>query len=100
MRYVVLHHTGWNEDHFDLMLEADTDGPLLTWRLDAFPAPTRVQLLANHRRDYLTYEGDVSNGRGRVRRVAEGEYVVKDKTVADFLVFLTDSVVSLRLPLS
>lgn len=32
----------------------------------------RAERLADHRREYLTYEGPVSGGRGRVRRVAEG----------------------------
>lgn len=74
MRYVVLHHTGWADDHYDLLLDPDGESPLLTWRLDAFPAPTRVTKSSPHRRMYLDYEGPVSNSRGTVLRVAAGEW--------------------------
>lgn len=82
MRYVILHHTGWIEDHFDLMLETDAESPLLTWRLDHWPDPTTITPLPPHRRAYLTYEGPVSNDRGAVKRVAEGEYEVIGRTAS------------------
>lgn len=74
--FVVLHHTGHGEPHFDLMLATDDAGPLLTWRLSDWPPgpTTRVTPLPPHRRVYLHYEGDVSGGRGEVRRVAAGVY--------------------------
>ena len=31
-----------------------------------------VEPIGDHRRAYLTYEGDIGHGRGRVERVAEG----------------------------
>jgi len=81
LRYVILHHTGWIEDHFDLMLACDGDGPLRTWRLDAFPNPTVIDPLPAHRRAYLDYEGPVSNHRGHVKRVAHGSYgTVREST--------------------
>jgi hypothetical protein len=73
-RYVVLHHSGIDEPHFDLMFDTGPDGPLTTWRSPIWPIdrPTILQRLADHRREYLTYEGEVSDNRGRVDRVAEG----------------------------
>jgi hypothetical protein len=73
-RFVVLHHSGIDEPHFDLMFDTGPDGPLTTWRSPIWPIdrPTILQRLADHRREYLTYEGEVSDNRGRVDRVAEG----------------------------
>jgi len=77
-RYVVLHHTGIDEPHFDFMFETAPGSPLTTFRLSQWPEieNTEVTKLRDHRRAYLTYEGDVSSDRGRVDRVAEGEVMV------------------------
>lgn len=82
MRFAVLHHIGWpaHADHYDLLLQTaegrdDNDTVLKAFASLAqdFPAPPcRLQLLPDHRRLYLTYEGPVSGGRGRVQRVDEG----------------------------
>jgi hypothetical protein len=65
--------------HYDWLLETpgQTQGPLLTFRVQE-----RIDLpgvrefgavrLPDHRREYLTYEGEVSGNRGRVTRVAQG----------------------------
>ena len=76
LRYVVLHHTGYGEDHFDLMLEVSAHDPLITLRSPVWPILEDVQLtpLGEHRREYLSYEGPVSGGRGDVKRVAAGTY--------------------------
>lgn len=79
-RFVILLHVGHGEDHYDLML-TDGDG-LATWQMTTDPAGLSVgqsapaTKLADHRSEYLTYEGLVSGGRGRVSRVAEGRYDV------------------------
>jgi len=75
-RFVVLTHDHpvW---HWDFMLEQEA--ALRTWRLEAEPAAgcgCTASLLPDHRREYLTYEGPVSGGRGEVRRWDHGEYVV------------------------
>lgn len=80
MRFAVLHHIGWpgHADHFDLLLQsaegrADDDTVLKAFATEEFPAPPcLLRLLPDHRRAYLTYEGPVSSGRGRVQRVDEG----------------------------
>ena len=76
LRYVILHHEGIDEPHFDLMFEVDPSGPLVTFRSPVWPIVQGVQLtrLADHRREYLDYEGPVSGNRGTVRRVATGTY--------------------------
>ena len=54
-------------------------GKLATWQLDRGPQspadlPLPARRLADHRSAYLTYEGEISRGRGRVRRVDEGQH--------------------------
>lgn len=79
LAYVVLHHTGHGPAHFDLMVEREPAGPLLTWRLEWWPAQGRVPAdpLPAHRRDYLEYEGPISGERGEVRRVASGRCMME-----------------------
>ena len=79
LRYVVLRHEGVADPHFDLMLELVEGDALATWRCPAWPLTKRVRVtrLADHRREYLTYEGPVSGDRGRVSRVEAGTYQMK-----------------------
>lgn len=79
LRYVILRHDLPAQDgrglHWDLMLE--TDSGLKTWALDAEPASATsipATLLADHRLEYLVYEGPVSNGRGKVTQWDYGSY--------------------------
>jgi hypothetical protein len=73
-RYVILEHDHPHL-HWDLMLE--WGAALRTWRLERPPTtdqPIAAVALADHRREYLEYEGEVSGGRGRVVRWDAGEY--------------------------
>ena len=75
-RFVVLEHC-WNGVHWDVMLEIEPGGELRTWALDAEIVAGRdlpARALADHRAAYLDQEGEVSGGRGTVRRVDRGEY--------------------------
>lgn len=77
-RFVILEHDHpyW---HLDLMLE--TGSVLQTCRLLAIPkAGTRIQaeIIGEHRRAYLDYEGPVSGGRGSVKRWDTGTYSFVD----------------------
>ncbi len=99
LRYVVLHHTGWIEDHFDLMLERDCTGLLQTWRLEDFPIPKQITRLADHRREYLDYEGPVSNKRGHVKRVAAGMYELTAQTPQFITIRLLPDAIELTLPM-
>jgi hypothetical protein len=78
-RFVILLHKlppgADRPTHWDLMLESE--GALRTWALANEPRPNQdiaAEQLADHRLDYLTYEGEVSGDRGRVIRWDEGEY--------------------------
>lgn len=79
LRYVILRHelpeTDPRASHWDLMLEADANQPLLTWELQQTPmlgVPQQVRQLPNHRRVYLDYEGPLSGDRGRVTQWDSG----------------------------
>jgi hypothetical protein len=74
-RYVILSHDHPFQ-HWDLMLEHN--GRLRTWRLAATLTPGLVlvpaEALADHRLDYLEYEGPVSGNRGTVVQWDRGEF--------------------------
>jgi hypothetical protein len=78
LRFVVLRHDGITEPHFDLMFESELGGALRTWRSAVWPIvdPVCITPLDLHRREYLEYEGPLSNDRGYVTRVAQGTYIV------------------------
>ena len=71
-RFAVLEHH-WGGVHWDFLVE---DGPALrTWAVDGPIVEGRdlpARSLPAHRRAYLEYEGEVSGGRGTVRRWDEG----------------------------
>jgi hypothetical protein len=75
-RYVILRHEGIADPHFDIMLEEEIGGTLITFQSRRWPitGPTSLVKLDNHRHEYLTYEGPVSGNRGHVRRVESGTY--------------------------
>lgn len=77
--------------HLDWMLETrpDEDDPqsrsLATFRLSDDPRGVAIgagvpgERIGAHRRAYLTFEGEIDGGRGRVRRLASGRAsVVRD----------------------
>ncbi|MDE0938478.1 MAG: hypothetical protein OSA43_00835 [Pirellulales bacterium] len=78
-RFVILRHQmppqSSRPDHWDLMLE---DGShLLTWALPAVPLVGEqfwALPLAEHRLEYLDYEGPLTGDRGRVTRHDWGNY--------------------------
>jgi hypothetical protein len=79
-RFAVLHHAGAegaDAPHYDFLFDTADTSSLVTFRLPDWPlAPgsTHAALkLRDHRRIYLTYEGQISGDRGLVSRVAEGE---------------------------
>ena len=74
LRYVIHHHTGSGDAHFDLMFETTPGSALATWRSSEWPVTSKSILtpIADHRREYLDYEGPISGNRGRVRRIARG----------------------------
>ena len=78
-RFVVLRHEfpagHARATHWDLMFQWGSS--LRTWALDAEPlsqAQITARALADHRIEYLDYEGPVSDDRGMVARWDQGEY--------------------------
>ena len=78
-RWALLEHKGAPDDskgiHFDLLLE-DLDG-CRAWRLPTMPSldgpSLEIIALPTHRCEWLSIvEGEVSGGRGRVKRVLKG----------------------------
>jgi hypothetical protein len=77
-RFVLLEHR-WDGVHWDFMLEAGD--VLRTWAIDApiaAGADLPARAMADHRRIYLEYQGEISGGRGSVRRLDEGVYEVRE----------------------
>lgn len=80
--WVLLRHDGSPEGvHFDWMLQppGPSETPLLSFRVavrvDGMgEGGFEAERVADHRAAYLTYEGPISGGRGRVRRVASGRW--------------------------
>jgi hypothetical protein len=73
--FALLHHTGYGEEHYDLLVQIPSQERVLAWRLSALPQSTPGGVavrIADHRAIYLSYEGPVSGDRGQVRRVTEG----------------------------
>ena len=73
-QFVVLDHD-WPEPHHDLLLE--NGASLLAFRLPKWPGESAcvpVRRLFDHRLIYLTYEGQISGGRGTVRRQLAGQW--------------------------
>ncbi len=82
-QFVLLEHVRGTGRHWDLMFEA---GPALaTWQLMQNPIvkahspdaePISAQRLADHRRAYLDYQGQISGSRGSVTRLDRGQFLL------------------------
>jgi hypothetical protein len=92
--YVVLRHSGFGEEHYDLMLELESGSKLSTWRLPNWPPREGDHFtpLADHRRDYLEYEGSISGNRGSVKRVAAGHHQIVENKPERILIRLESGV--------
>lgn len=88
--FVLLEHTprapaDWPGEasvrHWDLLIEVPGCERLPTWRLACNPLETAgetpAERSADHRRVYLDFEGEISGGRGTVRRIDRGEAAVE-----------------------
>lgn len=94
-RFVILYHQVSDEaaksliasrenrsgNHWDLMFECE--GELLAWAVEAEPLKSQSYSairLSNHRLDYLTYEGPISQNRGTVSRTLAGLFRVDSQS--------------------
>ena len=74
-RFAILEHDSPRGVHWDFLLE--TGPALTTWALSRSPeaaGPIEAESLADHRIEYLDYEGPISKGRGTVSRWDAGTY--------------------------
>ncbi len=77
-QFVIHLHSGFGEEHYDLMLSYGN--VLATWQLRESPLGMKAGQeipalrLADHRIEYLTYQGPVSQGRGKVTMLDKGNY--------------------------
>lgn len=100
-RFVVLEHDSPRGRHWDLMLE--TGSVLATWALPEPPDSGGVvicEALADHRAEYLDYEGPISGDRGSVTRWDRGTYVVEHRDETRLVVTLDGRRLSGRATLS
>jgi len=82
LKFVVQEHTTPEGVHWDLMLEQD--GTLATFRLEREPAhclshEVRAEKIFDHPMRFLTHEGPVQKGAGKVRIVDSGVYQRRDR---------------------
>lgn len=117
-RFVLLYHdcppNYERPSHWDFMLESGD--VLRTWALAQLPDDWRVaharthaafpncpaladntevaaQQLSDHRRDYLEFEGELTNNRGRVIRVAQGSYEMAAESASKWQVLLSGTTI-------
>jgi len=88
-RFVVQEHTTPEGVHWDLMLEQDD--VLLTFRLEDEPSQSpvneiRATRIFDHPLRFLTYEGPVQKGTGKVRIIDHGVYEYRSQS-EDLLAF-------------
>lgn len=78
--FVLLEHTTSEAVHWDFIIEVPGRELLPTWRLLQDPLQNAgdipAELIADHPRHFLDYEGPVREGRGSVRRVDRGAATV------------------------
>jgi hypothetical protein len=101
LRYVVLHHTGIDQPHYDLMFEREGRDKLASARGSTWPPmdQTILERIPDHRKAYLDYEGPVSENRGAVKRVESGTCTIKvDREDSSLLTLSTGR--SVRVPRS
>jgi len=79
-RFVIHKHTQEKQTHWDLMIESGDK--LKTWRLENPPEKlasekTKATPIFDHDKKFLTYQGPVNNGKGKVEIVDEGICIVE-----------------------
>lgn len=79
LRFVILRHDRVAHPHFDLMFETEPGSLLATWQSPLWPLlqPAILTRLPDHRREYLEYEGPVSDDRGHVCRITAGTCTIR-----------------------
>ena len=102
-KFVIQEHTTPDGVHWDLMLEMENT--LWTWRLNVPPAEIKNEAIGaerihDHPLRFLTYEGPVQNGTGRVKIVDKGIYMLLKQTDTALLIDIQGELLSGRPKLS
>ncbi len=79
-QFVIQKHSSREDTHWDLMLEKS--GSLQTFRLDTPPdqlltKPAQAVKIDDHDPKFLTYQGPVNKGAGKVEIADKGTYKIK-----------------------
>lgn len=90
-QFVVHYHTDCKSPHYDLML--NYGDALATWQLGISLSEMvekqtiLVRKIPDHRLFYLTYEGEISRGRGKIKRIDFGYYepLISEECYWDFI---------------
>lgn len=77
-------HLDWLMARWKTQGQGDDHGPLICYRVHVRPDEAGIdrfegERLCDHRSHYLNYEGEVSNQRGRVKRVATGWCIIDEE---------------------
>ena len=101
MRFVVLEHempespgthAAVAQRHWDFIVETPDCDRLPTWRLAqnplASPSEIPAERIQDHRPLYLDYQGEVSGGRGTVRRLERGTTTIERLTANELRIVL------------
>jgi hypothetical protein len=102
-QFVISEHTTPDGVHWDLMLEIKDC--LWTWRLHVPPAeiknkPISAERIFDHPLRFLTYEGPVQNGAGRIKIADKGTYALLQQTDTTLLIAFQGELVNGRFTLS
>jgi len=81
LRFTILEHIHPAGIHWDLLLQQPGTDALATWSVPISPEDFgeisgRATRIPDHRGIYLDYEGEISGGRGEVRRWDTGTYIL------------------------
>jgi len=102
MRFVLLLHEGCGTAHYDLFLEMPGREKLMAWHVSQWGGDDKklaAERIGDHRKAYMKYEGEISGGRGTVKRVAEGMAKVLEMSEKEMRVRLEGGGVEVVLPL-
>jgi hypothetical protein len=74
-KFVILEHQGKGPTHFDLILEGQALCPTFQFEQKELISGKRIQ---DHRKNYLTFEGQISPEKGIVSQIDAGNFIFAD----------------------
>ena len=77
-KFVILEHQGKGPTHFDLILEGQELCPTFQFEQKELISGKRIQ---DHRKNYLTFEGQISPEKGFVTQIDSGNFVFANNQI-------------------